>query len=190
MKDLEDRIKQLEQNATDNDTTVIEERRNRTVFSTHDRKLNAIVIGLPEENGKTPSERNVQLEQKVCNITETLNCNAKQTIADFHRIGKPMSGKRRPVIIKFLNIWDKRTFISEYQKTKHEIHLNYFIKEDRPLSENHKEAKAEAKRLNDEELVKARNEKRNVTYSYSGRSDGTVVKYVLNNGRWSREINQ
>ena len=153
--------------------------------NTSERKFNLIIIGIDEEVGQDPLHRSKKLEEKICNIARELNFEEPKTvIADYYRIGKFNDGKRRPVLLKFGNIWGKRKALAEFYRIKSERRLNYFIREDRPMSEKHKKAKIVAQQRNEEEKAKSNGQ---VTVSYSGRSDGSVIKYVLSNGRWKKE---
>ena len=153
--------------------------------SSQHRKLNLVLVGMEEEVGEDHISRNNQLEDKVCNIANELNCTEpKNAIADCYRIGKYYEGRRRPILIKFGNIWEKRKVLAEFYKSRSERRLNYFIREDRPISEQHKRARTEAQKRNEDEKSKTNGI---ITKSYSGRSDGSVVKYILVNGRWKKD---
>ena len=185
------------QNSTDIDNTVIEGNGKQASLSAtsalQDRKLNVIVIGLPEETGETPAERTTQLEFKVCNVAETVKCNPKMAIADYYRLGKYSSEKRRPILVKLSNIWEKRKMLAEFQKIRAESRgrePHFLIKEDRPMTQKHKEARDQARTLNEKEKMKAQKEKRSITASFSGRSDGSVVMYNLIQGKWTRNTSR
>ena len=148
--------------------------------------LNVIVTGMEEETG-TWGERQEMLKNNVCTILQDHQEVAEDVVADYRRIGKYMSERRRPIIVTLRSVWTKRKVLAQNRRIKESgRNLGYRVSEDRPLPPAHRKLRAEAWRLNEEIRRQAEEIGTAITTSYSARS-GKLVKFVKQRGRWHGE---
>lgn len=148
--------------------------------------LNIIITGVPEETGNNRPERQENLRTTVCDIMQEHETVAEEVVADYRRLGRFDKDRKRPIIVSLTSVWTKRKVLAKHQELKANSNLTYRIKEDRPSTPEFRRAKARAWELNQEIKKKAERSNKVVECSYSGRNDGSVVKYEKRAGRWHR----